>query len=77
MAAIIDVENPIEVRKAALRVLNEHLGPDATRAFMGQTLYRSGDYTAEKYDLPEPSFEELTAELRLVDAEMRVAGRYK
>jgi hypothetical protein len=44
---------------------------------MGQTLYRSGDYTAEKYDQPEPSFEELTAELRLVDAEMRAAGRYK
>jgi len=34
------------------------------------------DYTKEKYEIPEPSFEELTAELWRVDAEMRAAGEY-
>jgi len=32
--------------------------------------------SSEKYDRPEPSFEELTAELRMIDAEMRAAGEY-
>ncbi|MDR0305757.1 MAG: hypothetical protein LBI42_02850 [Chitinispirillales bacterium] len=63
MGANVDVRNPIEVRKAALRVLKKHLGPEITKAFMGQTLYRHGDYTKEKYEMPEPSFDELTAEL--------------
>jgi len=36
-----------------------------------------GDATKEKYERPERSFEEVTAELREVDAEMRTAGEYR
>jgi len=71
MGAVVDVENPIDVRKAALRVLNTHLGPEVTRAFMGQTLHRTGDFTAEKYERPEESFEEVTKQIMETDAEMR------
>ena len=70
MGSIIDVKNPIEVRKAALRVLNKHLGPEVTRAFMGQTLRRSGDFTAEKYERPQLSFEELKRQIMETQAEI-------
>jgi len=70
MGANVDVKNPIEVRKAALGVLNKHLGPEVTRAFMGQTLHRTGDYTAEKYEMPEPSFEELIQEFMEEEARL-------
>jgi len=43
---------------------------------MRQSFGGKGDYTKEKYDRQEPSFEELTAELRTIDAEMRAAGEY-
>jgi len=76
MAAVIDVENPIEVRKAGLRALNAALGYDAAQAFMAQSFGGAGDYTKERRELPEPSFEELTAQLWQIDAEMRAAGRY-
>ena len=35
-----------------------------------------GDFTKERHDRPEPTFEELTAQLRKVDAEMSAAGKY-
>jgi len=35
------------------------------------------NYTKEKYERHEPSIEELTVELRLVDVEMKAAGRYE
>jgi hypothetical protein len=76
MAAIVDVENPIEVRKAGLRALNTALGYDVTRAFMAQSFGGEGDFTKERHEQPEPGFEELTAQLRQIDAEMRAAGRY-
>jgi len=76
MAAIINVKNPIEVRKAGMKALNKALGYEGARAFMAQSFGGSGDYTKEKYERPEPSFEELTAELWRVDAEMRAAGEY-
>lgn len=69
MVTAIDVKNPIEVRKAALRVLNEHLGADVTRAFMGYE--DAGDYTAEKYERPELSFDEITEKIKKASAEIR------
>ena len=72
MAAVIDVGNPIEVREAVLRVVNEQLGPDVTRAFMGQ--YEGvGDFTAEKYDRPPRSFDEITK--RVKEASERIRAR--
>ena len=76
MAAAINVKNPGEVRKAGMRALNSALGYDGAQAFMRQSFGGKSDYTKEKYDHPEPSFEELTAELRKIDAEMRAAGEY-
>jgi len=76
MAGNVSVKNPIEIRKAGLRALNKALGYEGTQIFMTQSFGGTGDYTKEKYELEEPSFEELTAELWRVDAEMRVAGEY-
>jgi len=76
MAATINLKNPIEVRIAGMRALNAALGYEGTRAFMRQSFGGKGDYTKEKYDRPEPNYEEAMAELREIDTEMRVAGRY-
>jgi len=76
MAAAVNVKNPGEVRKAGMRALNAALGYDGARAFMRQSFGGKGDYTKEKHDRPEPSFEELTAELRIIDAEMKASGEY-
>jgi len=70
MGASVDVKNPIEVRRAALRVLNKHLGPEVTKAFMGQSLYRNGDFTAEKYERTEPSLDELFRMMQEEEAKM-------
>ena len=70
MAAVIDVGNPIEVREAVLRVVNEQLGPDVTRAFMGQ--YEGhGNFTAERQDWPDESIDEIAERLKKIDAEQR------
>jgi len=76
MVTTVNVKNPGEVRKAGMRALNAALGYDGAQAFMRQSFGGKGDYTKEKYDRPEPSFEELTVELRIIDAEMRAAGEY-
>jgi hypothetical protein len=68
--AVIDARNPVEVRDAALRVLNAHLGPDVTRAFMGQ--YEGhGNFTAERQDWPDESIDEIAERLKKIDAEQR------
>ena len=72
MGAIIDVNNPMEVRRVGLRALNEALGPDGTQAFLRQSTRRTGDFTAEKYEKPEESMEEIAEELRRITAEEQV-----
>ena len=69
MGAVIDVENPFEVRRAGLQALTEALGPDGMRAFMQQSLLRTGNMTEDKYNRPETPMEELVEELRRIDAE--------
>ena len=76
MVATVNVKNPGDVRKAGMRALNAALGYDGAQAFMRQSFGGKGNYTKEKYDRPEPTFEELTAQLSKVDAEMRAAGEY-
>jgi len=75
MAAVVDVRNLIEVRKAGLRALNIALGYDGARAFMAQSFGGRGDYTKEKYDRPEPSYEEVIAELERIETEMGASDR--
>jgi len=70
MAAVIDVGNPIEVREAVLRVVNEQLGQDVARAFMGQYA-ETGDFTAEKYDRPPRDFDEITARVKEAGERLR------
>jgi hypothetical protein len=63
MATVINLKNPIDVREAGLKALNAALGYDGARAFIDQ--YEGvGDFTAEKYDRPEPGFMEFTERLR-------------
>jgi hypothetical protein len=76
MATVVNLKNPVDVRMAGMRALTAALGYDGAQAFLSQSFGGKGDYTKDKYELPEPSFEELTAELRKVDAEMRASGRY-
>jgi len=44
---------------------------------MEQIFSWRGDLTKEKYERPEQSLEEVTAELWKIDAEMRAAGEYQ
>jgi len=71
MGAVIDVKNPLEVRRAGLQALTEALGAEVAQAFMRQSIYRTGDMTAEKYEEPEESMEEIAEELRRIDVERR------
>lgn len=65
----VNVENPIDLREAGLKALYDALGCDAAQAFMSQSFGGYGDYTEEKYERPEPPFEELRAELWRAEAE--------
>ena len=71
MAAVLDIKNPIEVRKAGLRALNRTLGYEGTQAFMSQHFEGVGDWTQERHELPEMGFEKLTAKLEQVASDMR------
>jgi hypothetical protein len=71
MGAVIDVKNPLEIRRAGLQALTEALGPEGREVFMRQSIYRTGDMVAEKYEEPEQTMEEIAEELRQIDAERR------
>jgi len=68
MVANINVEDVIEVRKAGMKALSAALGYDGAQAFLNLAFGGKGDYTKEKYDLPEPSLEEAFAEMARIDA---------
>ena len=74
MRVVIDASNPIELRKAGLRALSNALGYEGAQEFMKLSFGGSGDFTKEKYERPERSFEEVTAELLKLDAELRARG---
>jgi hypothetical protein len=77
MAINTSVKGNIDLRIVGLRALNMALGVEGARAFMEQAFSGRGDLTKEKYERPEQSFEEVTAELWKIDAEMRAAGEYQ
>ena len=60
----VNIENPAEVRIAGMLALKKALGPVGTVRFLQQFNQGNGDYTKEKYEQTEPSFEELDAELK-------------
>ena len=70
MASVINLKNPIEVREAGLKALNTALGYEGTLAFIDQ-YEGSGDFTAEKYDRPVQSFEDITARIKKASEEIK------
>jgi len=77
MATVTNVKGNIDVRTVGLHALNMALGTEGARVFMEQFFSWRGDLTKEKYERPEQSLEEVTAELWKIDAEMRAAGEYQ
>jgi hypothetical protein len=65
----VNVKNPIDLREAGLKALYDALGYEAAQAFMYQSFGGYGDYTAEKYERSDTSFEELRTELWRAKAE--------
>jgi len=67
MATVINVKNPIEVREAGLKALRDALGADGARAFIDQ--YEGvGDFTIDRHNGPDVSFEEFTERMRQIEA---------
>ncbi|MCL1991968.1 MAG: hypothetical protein FWG66_03360 [Spirochaetes bacterium] len=64
MAATLNVNNLMEVRKAGLQALNEALGTVGMIRFIQQYEKGSGDYTKEKYQTPDLAIEEIDIMLK-------------
>ena len=62
----IDVNNPREVYLTGVAVLSEALGPVGYARFMQQVGACHGDYTKEKYEMPDMSWDELVDELQKI-----------
>ena len=62
--APINIYNPKAIREAGLKALNDALGPVGAARFMQQFEDGHGDYSKEKYDLPDESFDEIEAKLK-------------
>lgn len=65
----IDINNPDEVRRAGFKVLSKELGAAGFVRFMQQFYEGKGDYTKEKYERPEMSWEEIMDELEKIRLE--------
>lgn len=59
----INVNDPREVYLTGLKVLSDALGPVGFASFMQQCGLTGGDYTAEKYQQAEPTWDEIKAGL--------------
>jgi len=57
----INLNSPSEVRNAGIQALENALGRIGMVKFMQQFEQGYGDYTAEKYDMPETTMEEVEA----------------
>ena len=60
----INLNSPADVRAAGTKILIEALGPIGYTRFIQQFENGYGDYTKEKYEQPDLSFEELDTELK-------------
>jgi len=65
----VDVNDIAEVHAAGIKVLNENLGPDAARVFLNLSFGGSGDWTKEKYTIPDLTEEEMDAYVERVKAD--------
>ena len=57
----VNLNSPSEVRNAGIQALENALGRVGMVKFMQQFEQGHGDYTAEKYDMPETTMEEVEA----------------
>ena len=55
----VNLSNPIEIRNAGVKALQEALGPVGMVKFMQQYDTGYGDYTKEKQEQPNISLEEI------------------
>lgn len=55
----INLSNPIEIRNAGIKVLQDALGPVGMAKFMQQYDTGYGDYTSEKQEHPDISLDEI------------------
>ena len=60
----VNLNSPVDVRAAGTKVLVDALGPVGFARFIQQFETGYGDYTKEKYEQPDLSFEELDKELQ-------------
>ncbi len=64
----LDYNSPREVREAGLKALTDALGPLGMVRFMQQFEDGHGDFTKEKYDRPDVTFEEVEEKLKAIGA---------
>lgn len=55
----VNLNNPIEIRNAGVKALQEALGPVGMVKFMQQYDMGYGDYTKEKQEQPDISLDEI------------------
>ena len=60
----VDLNNPVDVRNAGMKVLREALGPVGMVKFIQQFDLGYVDYTEEKYERPDISLDEIDAILK-------------
>ena len=60
----VNLNNPLEIRKAGMEALKDALGPVGMARFIGQHDLGHGDYTKEKLSEPDISLDEIDALLR-------------
>lgn len=62
--ANVNLNNPIEIRMTGMKVLTETLGPIGVAKFMQQYNIGYGDYTKEKQEELDISFDEIDRMLK-------------
>ena len=60
----VNINNPTEVRTVGLKALKDALGPVGMAKFIQQYDSGSGDYTKERQEESEPTWEEIDVLLR-------------
>ncbi len=55
---MLNLNNPLEVRKAGIKALSDAIGPLGMARFLQQYEPGYGDYTKEKYEEPDISWDE-------------------
>ena len=67
--AVLDLRNPIEIRKAGLEALNKELGVVGTAYFLRQFNKGNGDYTAKRDQILDGiTLDEAIESIRKIDA---------